>query len=291
VADERVDRGWPREEAEALLERALAEDIGEGDRTTEATVPASLIGRGFVKAKAAGVISGLPGVVQAYAELDGRVEIEPLASDGTEVAPGDVVLRLAGPYRSLLTGERVSLNLLAHLSGIATLTARFVAAVRGTRARILDTRKTTPGMRALEKYAVRCGGGSNHRRGLDDMILVKENHIAGAGGVREALEAIAGSGFALPVEVEVRSMDEALEALDAGARLLLLDNFAVDDVRAVVAAIRARAADVQCEVSGGLSLQTVRAYAEAGADRLSIGALTHSAQALDLSMMLERAPQ
>jgi nicotinate-nucleotide pyrophosphorylase (carboxylating) len=288
VIDEPLDRTWPTNEARALIDLALAEDIGAGDRTSEATIPASLAGVGFVKAKAAGVLAGLPGVAQTYSRLDPDVHVELVAADGEPVRAGDLVLRIAGPYRSLLAGERVSLNLLAHLSGIATLTSRFVDEVRGTAARILDTRKTTPGFRALEKYAVRCGGGGNHRAGLDDMILVKENHIAAAGGVREALLAVARAGFGLPVEIEVRTLAEAIEAIDNGARLLLLDNMSVETVRSVVSVVRSRAPDACCEVSGGLSLSTVRAYAEAGADRLSVGALTHSATALDLSMIVSR---
>jgi len=288
VAAARAD--WPRADARALIRRALGEDLGAGDRTSEITIPFDLEGVGAIRAKAVGVLAGLEAVAETFAQLDTGVRVELPLRDGESVAPGTVVARAAGRVRDLLAGERVALNLLAHLSGIATLTSKFVREVEGTRAKIHDTRKTTPGLRSLEKYAVRCGGGENHRFGLHDMILVKENHIAAAGGITAAVRAVTAAALPLRFEIEVRTRAEALEAVQAGARLLLLDNMSPEEVRESVDAVRAIAPDVVLEVSGGLSLGTVRAYALAGVDRLSVGALTHSAPALDLSMLLEVSP-
>ncbi len=280
--------GWPAStELRQLVEAALDEDIGLGDATTRAIVSPRAMGEARVIAKAAGRIAGLPVVPLVFESLGAAVTIRFEKSDGDRVSPGDEVLQISGAFGLLLTAERTLLNFLGHLSGIATLTARYVDLVRGTGAVILDTRKTTPGLRLLEKYAVRCGGGTNHRMRLDDELLVKENHIAAAGGVREAVRAVLEGAPDLLLRVEVRNLRELDEAVDAGARALLLDNFRPEEV----AAARARLAEVrepvEIEVSGRLTPETVRAYAEAGADRLSVGALTHSAPALDLSMLVE----
>jgi nicotinate-nucleotide pyrophosphorylase (carboxylating) len=268
-----------------LIQRALAEDVGGGDLTALAVVPENARARGTVVAKQDGVVAGLGVAAAVFAELDPGVATQPLATDGDRVAPGDELLRLDGPARPILAGERVALNLLGRLSGIATLTARYVAAVEGTGAQILDTRKTTPGLRALEKAAVVAGGGTSHRFGLYDAILVKENHVRVAGGVGEASRrALASAPAGVEVEVEVESLDELDEALGAGVERILLDNMGPDDLRAAVARTAGRA---RLEASGGVSLESVRAIAEAGVDFVSVGALTHSAPALDVSLLFE----
>lgn len=279
---------WPEDiDLSDHIERALEEDIGDGDRTAEAVVPASLWGAGRIVAKAEGVIAGLPVVEAVFRAVDPAVRVDVAVADATAVVPGTVVARLVGPYRALLTGERVALNYLMHLSGIATLTARYVALVAGTRAEILDTRKTLPGYRRLEKYAVACGGGTNHRMGLYDAILIKENHIAAVDGVIAAVDAARRGAPGLPVQVEVRTGEELDAAIAAGADSVLLDNMEPDEVKRHHDRVRAAGHAIPLEVSGGLNLDTVRAYATAGADRLSIGRLTHSAPALDLSMLVE----
>jgi len=255
---------------EPLLRAALAEDLGPGDVTSEAFVPENAAGKGAITAKAEGVLAGVE-VSAAVFALAG-VEATPLIADGTRVTPGSLVLEAQGRARALLAAERTTLNFLMRMSGIATLTARFVAAVEGTNARIYDTRKTTPGLRALEKYAVTVGGGENHRFGLYDRILVKENHLAFGGSLEGLRDAI----------VEAESLDEFRRARDAGAAVVLLDEFTPDQV---AEACREKG-DAEIEVSGGITLRNIRSYAEAGADRISVGALTHSAPALDLSMRI-----
>jgi nicotinate-nucleotide pyrophosphorylase (carboxylating) len=268
-----------------LIRRALAEDVGDGDLTTEAVVPEDARARGTVIAKQQGVVAGLEAAAAVFGELDPAVEVTLCASDGDRVTPGGELLRLSGPARAILVGERVALNLLGRLSGVATLTARYVAAVEGTGARILDTRKTTPGLRALEKAAVVAGGGTSHRFGLHDAILVKENHVRVAGGVREAARrAIEGAPDGVVVEVEVESLAELEEALEARIRRVLLDNMGPDDLRA---AVRLAAGRAELEASGGITLENVRQVAETGVDYVSIGALTHSAPALDVSLLFE----
>jgi nicotinate-nucleotide pyrophosphorylase (carboxylating) len=267
-----------------VLRRALAEDVGAGDVTTEATVDANARGRATIVQKAPGVIFGLELAEEAFRELDAAVALERRVAEG-EWRDGGEVLVAVGRARGLLTAERTALNFLAHLSGIATATARAVAAVEGTGAQILDTRKTTPGLRELEKAAVRAGGGVNHRAGLYDAILLKENHAALAGGVGEAVRRARGAAPELPLEVECRSLAEIDEALAAGATRLLLDNFTPEALRDAVARVAGRA---QLEASGGVTLETLREYATTGVDFISLGALTHSAPALDLSLLLER---
>lgn len=269
-----------------IVARALEEDAGLGDVTTTATVAEGAQCRAEVVAKAEGVVCGLGVMAAVFAALDGRVKFTAERTEGSRVAPGDIVARLAGPTRAVLTGERTALNFLQRLSGIATLTARYVMAVAGTRTQILDTRKTAPGLRVLDKYAVRVGGGRNHRFGLFDGVLIKDNHIRAAGGVKEAVaRAREAAHQLLKVEVEAQGMGQVTEALQAGADIIMLDNLSPGEVRAAVALIGGRA---RTEISGGVNLETVRTYAETGADFISVGALTHSAAALDFSLEIVR---
>jgi nicotinate-nucleotide pyrophosphorylase (carboxylating) len=255
----------------------LAEDIGDGDLTTERVIPADLTCEAAMLVKERGVVCGLDLVDELFRELDGTVRFQALASDGDEVE-GRVAL-LEGPARPILTGERTALNILGRLSGIATLTRRFVDAIDGTGVEILDTRKTTPGLRELEKYAVERGGGRNHRFGLYDGILIKDNHLAAAGSIATAVERAAGGG--VPVQVEVENLEELREALVAGADAILLDNMPPALMREAVAITAGRAT---LEASGGVTLDTIRPIAETGVDFISIGALTHSARSLDVSL-------
>jgi nicotinate-nucleotide pyrophosphorylase (carboxylating) len=267
-----------------LIQRALDEDLGAGDLTSRAVVPEDSQARGMVIAKAEGTVAGIDVAAAVFAAVDGELAVEPRAGDGEVVAPGDELLAVAGDARAILAAERVALNLLGRLSGVATLTARYVAAVEGTGTRILDTRKTTPGMRALEKAAVVAGGGTSHRFGLYDAILVKENHVRVAGAVGEAARRALAGAHGVAVEVEVESLEELDEALDAGVARVLLDNMGLDALRAAVQRTAGRA---QLEASGGITLDTVRAVAETGVDFISVGALTHSAPALDVSLLFE----
>lgn len=271
-----------------LIERALAEDVDGGDLTSRAVVPEGSRAAGTVVAKAEGAVAGVELATATFVAVDPGLDVEPRAADGDRVEDGAELLAVAGDARAILAAERVALNFLGRLSGIATLTARYVAAVAGTGARILDTRKTTPGMRALEKAAVRAGGGTSHRFGLHDAILVKENHVRVAGGVGEAARrALAGAPDGVAVEVEVEGLDELDEALAAGVDRVLLDNLALTDLRAAVERARGRAT---LEASGGIALDGVRAVAETGVDFISVGALTHSAPALDVSLLFRPAP-
>jgi nicotinate-nucleotide pyrophosphorylase (carboxylating) len=273
----------PPETVQEVVRRALEEDVGTGDVTTLATVPADVRAGARILQKQAGVIAGLDTAEAAFRALDPGVRVERLVPEG-RWREGGPVLAVAGSARALLTAERTALNLLGRLSGVATLTARCVRAVEGTGARILDTRKTTPGLRLLEKSAVRAGGGSNHRVGLFDAILIKENHAALAGGVGEAVRRARAAAADLPLEVECRDEDEISEALAAGAERLLLDNMSPDQLRSAVALVAGRAV---LEASGGVSFETLLNYAETGVDFVSVGALTHSAPALDLSLLME----
>ncbi len=266
-----------------LIQRALDEDLGAGDLTSRAVVPEDSLATGVVIAKVDGVVAGIDVAAAVFAAVDRELPVELRAADGDRVAAGDEILALRGDARAILAGERVALNLLGRLSGVATLTASYVAAVDGTGTRILDTRKTTPGMRALEKAAVVAGGGTSHRFGLYDAILVKENHVRVAGGVGEAARrALAGAPAGVVVEIEVESLDELDEALDAGIGRVLLDNMDPDVLRAAVERTAGRA---ELEASGGITLETARAVAETGVDFISVGALTHSAPALDVSLL------
>jgi nicotinate-nucleotide pyrophosphorylase (carboxylating) len=274
-------------ELQEIVRAALAEDVGSGDATTLATVDAAARARATVTQKAPGVLFGLDAAEAAFGQLDGSATFERLSPEGVWQDAGTQVLRIEGPARALLTGERVALNLLQRLSGVATMTARYVEAVQGTGVKILDTRKTTPGLRALEKAAVRAGGGTNHRTGLYDAILIKENHIAAAGGVQAAIQRARSAYPALSLEVECRNEAEVDEALGAGAPRLLLDNMAPAQLQAICARVGDRAV---LEATGGITLDTVRDHAVEGLDFISVGALTHSAPALDLSLILEPLP-
>ncbi|WP_420883009.1 carboxylating nicotinate-nucleotide diphosphorylase [Thermus tengchongensis] len=270
--------------SEETLRAWLWEDLGHGDLTSQLVVPEDLQGQAVILAKAEGVIAGLPVAQAVFALAEPRIAFTGLVAEGERVEPGQEVARLEGPLRGILAGERLALNLLQRLSGIATLTRAYVEALKGTKAQVLDTRKTTPGLRALEKYAVRVGGGKNHRFGLFDGILLKENHLRAAGGVAQAVRrAKAGAPHHLKVEVEVTSLAELEEALEAGADLILLDNFSVEDLREAVRRVGGR---VPLEASGNMTLERARQAAEAGVDYVSVGALTHSAKALDLSLLV-----
>jgi nicotinate-nucleotide pyrophosphorylase (carboxylating) len=267
-----------------LIERALAEDLGEGDLTTRAVVPEGARARAVIRQKEPGVVAGLTAMTQVFLRVDPELELETHCPEGEWREEGRIA-QVTGTAASILAGERVALNFLGRLSGVATLTARYVRAVEGTGARILDTRKTTPGLRELEKAAVRAGGGVSHRRGLYDAILVKENHAALAGGVGEAArKALASAPDGAIVEVECRTSEDLQDALDAGITRILLDNMTPEQLRG---AVRQTAGRAELEASGGITLDTIRAVAETGVDYVSVGALTHSAPALDVSLLLD----
>jgi len=267
---------------EPVVRMALAEDVGSGDVTTDSVVPASARCRATLVLEEPGVVCGVDAVRAVFEALDPAVALETLLADGARVTDVPApVAKIEGPARAVLTGERTALNLFGRLSGIATLTARYADLVAGTGAEILDTRKTTPGLRALEKYAVRCGGGTNHRFGLHDAVLLKENHLRIAGGIGPA---VAAARNGRPVEVEAETLDEVGEAVEARAERILLDNMTPEQVRRAVQLVDGRA---QLEASGGISLATVRAYAETGVDFVSVGALTHSARSLHVSLEVQ----
>jgi len=273
-----------------LLRSFLAEDIGSGDITTETTVSATQRARGELIAKAPLVLAGMELFAEVFRLLDLTAVVEIVSRDGEELAPGKIPARVKASARALLTGERVALNLLQRLSGVATLTRRFVRAIEGTGAEILDTRKTTPGLRALEKYAVCVGGGKNHRKDLGDAVLIKENHIRLGGGVSAALTAArAAKGRAQWIEIEVTNLDELCAAVKHSPDVILLDNMSPSLVRQAVGEVRkhSEAKKIRTEASGGITLENVREFAEAGVDWISVGALTHSAPAVDLSFEIE----
>ena len=274
---------------EEIVERALAEDLGKGDVTTEALIPSDQQGTGFIVAKKEGILAGTGAAKQVFHRVDPELKLEILLEDGARVKPGSKVAKVSGSIASILKAERVALNFLQRLSGIASETKRYVERVEGLPVRIMDTRKTTPGLRSLEKYAVRIGGGENHRMNLSDGILIKDNHLAALRSqglnIREIIaKARQNAPQRLPVEVEVGTVPEALEAVEAGANIVMLDNMNLEDMRKAVKSIRGRAL---IEASGGITLDNVRAVAETGVDFISIGALTHSARALDISLELE----
>ncbi len=268
---------------EPVVRAALAEDLGRaGDVTAQACIEADARLSATFGARQAGTVAGLACARLAVLALDPTASFQATAADGDVVAPGTILARVEGNARALLSAERTALNLLGRLSGVATLTGAYVQAVAGTRARIADTRKTTPGLRHLEKYAVRCGGGLNHRFGLDDAILIKDNHVAACGGVAKALErARAAAGHLMKIEVEVDSLVQLEEALPHRPDVIMLDNFSLADLATAVALVDGR---VVLEASGGVNLQTVRAIAETGVDVISVGALTHSAPVLDIGL-------
>ena len=302
---------WNSADITKLLAQALTEDVGSGDVTVAATIPTNATGKARIIAKQELVCAGLPLTERVFCMLDPEMDVQLRMGDGQLVPKGEELLHLSGRASAILTGERTALNFLGHLSGIATLTHQFVAKLAGTIAKIRDTRKTTPGLRLLEKYAVKMGGGTNHRIGLYDAILLKENHIALAGGVRAALdqahayassrmnpqamtayEAVGadasthGAG-GLTIQVEVRNESELQEALSAGAECLLLDNMSIEEARSCVSMVRNTRPSCVVEISGGITLENARAYALTGADYLSSGALTHSARAADVSLLVD----
>jgi nicotinate-nucleotide pyrophosphorylase (carboxylating) len=276
----------PDSEIPEIVARALAEDLGSGDVTTAATVAPETRARALITQKRPGVVFGLDAAEATFRALDREVSLERLVTEG-QWREGGPVLRIEGRARALLSAERTALNFLQRLSGVATLAARCVAAVDGTGARILDTRKTTPGLRALEKAAVAAGGATNHRAGLYDAILIKENHAALAGGVGAAVRLAQARSPLLSLEVECRTLAEVDEALEAGAPAILLDNMSLEELAQAVAHVHGRA---RLEASGGVTLETLRAVAATGVDFVSVGALTHSAPALDLSLILQAVP-
>lgn len=273
---------------ESAVRAALAEDLGDaGDITSQSTVPADTRSRVVLRAREHGCIAGLDAARAAFREMDPGLRISVQTPDGSVVAPGDVIAAVEGNARAIVTGERVALNFLGHLSGIATATRKFVDAVSGTNTRICCTRKTTPGLRAFEKYAVRAGGGVNHRFGLYDAILIKDNHIAMAGGIAEAINgARAKAGHMVRIEIEVDTLDQLKEALDIGVEAVLLDNMAPDVLREAVAINQGQAA---LEASGGITLDTAASVAATGVDYISVGWITHSAPCLDIGLDYEAA--
>jgi nicotinate-nucleotide pyrophosphorylase (carboxylating) len=279
VPFEPLDPGLYRE----IVRRALAEDLGWGDVTTEATVQASQLARGIILAKSPCVIAGVEVALEAFRQLDPSLTVQADRADGQTCAAGDIIATIHGSAASLLTGERTALNFLQRMSGVATLTRRFVDAAAG-RITVLDTRKTTPTLRVLEKYAVRAGGGMNHRGGLDDGILIKDNHVRLAGGVGEALRRMKAGGQEMPIEIEAQSLDQVDAALAEGADIILLDNLTTAEIEEAVRRVGGRA---KTEISGNVTLDRLPELARTGANYVSVGALTHSAPAVDLSFELE----
>lgn len=276
-------------QVEQLIDQALAEDLGQGDVTTEALIPKAQQGRASIVAKARGILAGVEVAKQVFLKADPELKLAILIEDGAEVKPGDIVTKIEGRVASILKAERVALNFLQRLSGIASETGHYVQAVKGLPVQITDTRKTTPGLRTLEKYAVRVGGGKNHRMHLGDGILIKDNHLAALChqglSIKEIVtKARQKASPKLKIEVEVKTPQEAVEAAEAGADIIMLDNMGLEDMRQAVQLIRGRAL---IEASGGITLDRVRAVAETGVDLISIGALTHSAKALDISLELD----
>ncbi|MEN6357089.1 MAG: carboxylating nicotinate-nucleotide diphosphorylase [Armatimonadota bacterium] len=267
---------------ESVVKNAIAEDVGSGDITTALTIPNDLTAHGVITAKESGIIAGQELAWVVFHEFFTQTMYEPVIRDGKHVKAGTVIGDVSGKARTILTGERVALNFLQRMSGIATLTAKYVDQVKHTKARIVDTRKTTPGLRRLEKYAITCGGGYNHRFGLDDGILIKDNHIAAAGGITAAIEAAKDNApHTLKIEVEVVDIKGLEEAIRAGADIVMLDNMPLDEMRKAVSIADGK---VLLEASGGVSLKSVNEIAETGVDIISVGALTHSAPALDINL-------
>jgi nicotinate-nucleotide pyrophosphorylase (carboxylating) len=276
-------------EVRAAVKAALAEDIGSGDATTLATVPNSLMARAVMRAREPLVVAGTEFAEMAFRELSGKVKVQKILRDGRQAKAGEVLLKISGPARPILTAERVALNFIQRLSGVATLTSKFVEAVRGTGAKILDTRKTTPGWRRFEKYAVACGGGANYRIGLFDMILIKDNHLAALrkekpNAIAAAISRARAKYPKLKVEVEADTLAQVRQALDAGAEIILLDNMSTSQLRQAAKMANGHA---KTEASGGVNLQTVRSIAQTGVDFISVGALTHSARAVDIALDFE----
>ena len=276
----------PSTEVAALIERAVREDLGRaGDITSNAVISAAATSRARIVARRAGTIAGLDIAARVFEYVDPNIDVELLVADGSSVNTGTVLAKVHGPTRSMLAAERAALNVLGHLSGVATQVAEVVDAVAGLAVQIADTRKTTPGLRSLEKYAVRCGGGMNHRFGLDDAVMIKDNHIAATGSITAAVTAARQAvGHLVSIEVEVDRLDQLDEAVDAGADVVLLDNMTLDELRSAVDTIGGRCV---LEASGGITPETVRAIAETGVDVISMGWLTHSAPNLDVALDIE----
>lgn len=267
-----------------MLEDFLKEDIGEGDITTNAIVPENHTSKAFIQVKANGVVAGHIFVREIFKFLDQDIQYQELKQDGEHVTKGDILATIAGKSRAILTGERVALNILQRLSGIATITRSFVEAVEGTGVKILDTRKTSPGLRSMEKYAVRMGGGYNHRLNLSEMALIKENHIALAGSIKEAVKRVKSQSNA-PIEVEVRNMEELREAMDAGVDRIMLDNWEMESIKQAVLLVHKR---IPLEVSGNMTTEKAKKVAKTGVDFISVGAITHSFKSLDMTLLQER---
>ncbi len=278
----------PTTELKQLIMNALAEDQGTGDITSMLTIPPDCTIAASMVTRSAGILAGMPVVHEVYRQLNPNVRVHECCSDGCKLVPGTVLCTITGDARAILTGERVALNFVQRLSATATLTRAFVERIQGTSARIVDTRKTTPGLRALEKYAVRCGGGNNHRFGLYDAVLIKDNHIAACGSISEAVgRARDGAPHTMTITVECDSYEQVQEALDAGTDIVLLDNMTLDDLRRSVASIGSRAI---AEASGGITLDNVAEIAQTGVDIISVGALTHSAGSLDIGLDIVMQP-
>ena len=289
LVDELTSAGLDAEKVHGMVVTAIEEDLPDGgvDVTSAATIPDTAWGTADFGARHAGAVAGLALAELVFVHVMGEeVAVRDRVPDGTRVSPGDVVLRVEGPVRGLLTAERTALNFACHLSGVATATAEWVAALEGTRARVLDTRKTLPGWRALQKYAVRCGGGVNHRFSLTDLAMVKDNHVVAAGGVVPAFEAVRTRQPSVPIEVEVTSLEELEQLLEAGCDRILLDN--MDDAT-MAEAVRITGGRASLEASGGLTIERARAVAQTGVDFISVGALTHSVKVFDLGMDLEES--
>ena len=270
-----------------LIDLAFAEDIGDGDHTTLCSIPADAIGKANLIIKETGILAGVKIGVDVFNKLDPKLAVDVLIKDGTKVNPGDIVFTVEGKVQSILQAERIVLNIMQRMSGIATTTNRYVALIDGTNAKVLDTRKTTPGMRMLEKQAVKIGGGMNHRIGLFDMILLKDNHVDFAGGIKKAIVGaqtyLKENNKQLKIEIEVRNIDELNEVLNlGGVDRVMLDNFTPEETREAVQIVNGR---VELESSGGITIETIRDYAETGVDYISVGALTHSVKGLDMSLI------
>lgn len=277
---------WSKRELRKKIEEWLLEDIGSGDITTMCTIPEDEQGKGILYAKEAGVIAGLPVAELVFETVDPDLSFKALVKEGDRVEKGQAIVEVSGAVQSILSGERLALNLLQRLSGIATRTREFVNMLEGTKARVVDTRKTTPGLRLVEKYAVRIGGGHNHRFALYDAVMIKDNHIKGAGSITQAVKAAREAiPHTMKIEVESETMEQVQESLDAGADIIMLDNMSPELMREAVALINGRAI---VEASGGVTLETVRAIAETGVDVISVGGLTHSVRALDISLDLNQ---
>jgi len=269
-----------------LIELALSEDIGKGDLTSEATIEENLKAKGIIVAKEEGVIAGLEIAKMVFHQLDPHLVFESSFEDGKKVMKGEEVATLKGKVKSILSGERTALNFLQRLSGIATLTSKYLEKIKDTQVKILDTRKTTPGLRALEKYAVKMGGGENHRMGLFDMILIKENHIKAVGNISKAIQNAKAKYPNETIEVETKNLDEVAEAMNSGADWIMLDNMSIEEINKAVKVIRSSQKEIKIEASGGVNLNNVREIALTGINFISVGALTHSALALDFSLLL-----